>query len=582
MSYNLPHGIVSAVLEPWGSTAAAWSPWEVFLDGEGLVVRDVAGDRLLRMGGSGDAARNLIDLPRVEPWWIQCLGLTEVPADVRLALEDQNRPAVFGAAARGRGGEWVLALNDPRDVRPARFFLGHGTCVMSVLEPGPRAARSVSGLAFGNEGEIVFVDNYLHVCRAVDRAGRTLWSYGGPRLPGARHGRLSSPAAVALLGDLIVIANEMSGRLTMLKVERGNPRPVGPPAEWAGRIRTPTGLAALDHRRLVVTDGHGGRLFLFDVESSPEDAVVEWVTDQVSSTTGPLAFPRGMAMSGEVVLVADTANHRVVAMDVTTGRVVAERPVDGWPRALLPRPSDILVGEALRKQLGVVPVLRATSEAQDNDSPFAPIFLVDVHGRSVSLGDPHHLEAGRDGAYWLVDSDLNDVLRVAGGRVLDRWAEAHAQSQWELDDPHQVHAAPDDSLLVLDTGNGRILRSTARFGNVATIVEGLVRPRALAAFGSGWMVSHHTGQLLTFDRDWRPIGAWELRVEGAPRHVDFSDPPRSLLAFPGGVLVSDWQRGVLYNVALPPCRTDVAGVGLDETDHRSLAEPVSEAGPRDW
>jgi hypothetical protein len=327
-------------------------------------------------------------------------------------------------------------------------------------------------------------------------------------------------------------------------------RPASPVA--ADGPQSPTAITAVGEAGAVVTDGHAGRLFAL-TRSPAGWTSAEWASNQSTPRTGPLRFPRGIVADGDTLFIADTGNNRVVAWDLLQDRPAGERRVGGWPRSLATFEDGLLIAEGLGRRivrLGRIKEPGATAADVFAPGPAQPITVRGEQDRPIAFADPHHVEDAGDGQFWLVDSDLNDVLLVdRAGRVRARWLGSPVGREFPLHDPHQaLSLGPGGDAVVVDTNNGRILQVDRALTKAVPLTDSLTRPRHITAVAGGWLLSDHSSRLTLFDHGWAPCGSFVIRADGEQRHVYLDDPPRCLTAHGGFVYVPDWQRGVIYRI----------------------------------
>ncbi|MFD7244537.1 NHL repeat-containing protein [Streptomyces massasporeus] len=550
----MPTDIVVAHLEPYDLARPAWAPWQVWAEDGHVQVRDKATDTVYGIalppsGLDGLQAAPVSTVPAVRSgdWWRVRLGKER--ADVLTSWLDragEERPPVGAVAVAG--DRWAVAVNHPLDADRCRILVGAGTDVQRVLSLDMETARSIAGIAHGVDGDIVIVDNYLHVCRSLSAStGSVRWSFGTPRTPGSDDGYLSSPSECVVAGSRILVASEMTGVVVVLD-SAGRQVTALRPEDIPELPKTPTGMVALEKDHVVLTDAHSGLLHVL-CRTAQGWRCRRLVTDQQASPVGGLSFPRGLAAHGDTLFVADTAHQRIAALSVTHRRIVDVLQIGGWPRTLAVTRDGLLVADGLGSRL-----LRVELPAEPGEPVFsgARVSVVDVvdDGRRVALADPHHLVAAGQGAlYWLVDSDLDDVLLIdTTGRVRRRWSTSAAGAAYALSDPHQVHVL-DDGILVIDTNNNRILWADPLLDEATLVTGGLTRPRFVVPHAEGWLVSDHSGRLSAFTAQWQPKGHYGIRPDGSECRVHLDDPPRGLLAHDGAVYATDWERGLVYRMA---------------------------------
>ncbi|MFG2348681.1 NHL repeat-containing protein [Streptomyces phaeochromogenes] len=541
--------IVAARLEPHGNGQPAWAPWQTWADGTYIYVHDKATCTVHGAKISAALRGAPLTVRPTEgpgPWWRDRLGKPAADAlEKWLDARGSERPPV-GAVTIGPKG-WLVAVNHPLDADHCRIVVGDDTGISRTLVLPLETARSIAGIAWGPNDDIVVVDNYLHVCVSLSASGAVRWSFGAPRTPGPDDELLSSPSECLVIGAETWVINEMSGTITLL--DRAGQRLSVLRRDAPGLDllpKTPTGAVALSDDQVVVTDAHSG--LLHTLSRGPEG----WrcrtlVTNQHASPVGGLSFPRGLAARGDTLLVADTANQRVAALSIGKRTIVDVLHIGGWPRTLAVSKDGLLVADGLGSRLVRVELADDSGGPVLADARVTDLVLT-YEERPVTLEDPHHLVAAGADRYWLTDSDLNDVLLLdTTGRIHRRWSASPAGAAYPLSDPHQVEPV-DGGILVVDTNNDRILYADEGLAEASVVAIALTRPRFIVRYGDGWLVSDHTGRLAAFTAHWEQEGSFTIRPEGLERSVHLDDPPRGLLAHQGAVYATDWERGLVYRI----------------------------------
>ncbi|MYT70103.1 MULTISPECIES: NHL domain-containing thioredoxin family protein [unclassified Streptomyces] len=217
---------------------------------------------------------------------------------------------------------------------------------------------------------------------------------------------------------------------------------------------------------------------------------------------GPASFnePQGLALlDADTVVVADTVNHALRAVDLTTGAISTlagtgkqwwqGSPTSGPAREVdLSSPWDVAVfgGKVWIAMAGVHqlwtydPVERTVGVAAGTTNEG----LVDGPGAEAWFAQPSGLAAGED-RLWVADSetsalrwvDLDGVVRTAVGTGLfDFGHRDGAAGQALFQHPLGVTALPDGSVAVSDTYNHALRRYDPATGQVSTLATDLREP----------------------------------------------------------------------------------------------------------
>ncbi|WP_130294732.1 NHL domain-containing thioredoxin family protein [Pseudonocardia sediminis] len=431
----------------------------------------------------------------------------------------------------------------------------------------------------------------------IDPAGQVV-----ARMAGEGHG----PGLASLVRELVA-EHEAAGTL-----RRGDGPYVAPPAPETA-LRFPGKVVALPGGTFLVSDtahhqvveleadlvterrrfGAGSRGFV----DGPAD------TARFSEPQGLLVLP-----GGTEVLVADTVNHALRAVDLTTGAVATvagtgsqlrERVLPGAASAELSSPWDlvwwdgrVVVAMAGPHQLwsfdpasGETTVLAGTTNEGLRDGPPDEAFFAQPSGLAVD----------DENTLWVADSETSALRRVQRAPAVGaEVGTAVGQGLFEfghrdgpaaealLQHPLGVAVLPDGSVAVADTYNGAVRRFDPSTTTVSTLAEGLAEPSDLLVDGDELIVVESAAHRLvrlpipagaqvdgaahTVRRaptDLSP-GAVELRIAFAPpagQHLDdrFGDPTSlTVAASPPELLVegAGTATGLTRTLHLSPGVTD--------------------------
>ena len=238
-----------------------------------------------------------------------------------------------------------------------------------------------------------------------------------------------------------------------------------------------SGLAALG-KQLVVADGGHQRVRLIGADRV-DTIIGSGAQGNRSGSQDPpvlqLDSPRGVTVSGHLVMVADTANHRVMMLDGTgLATIIAGTglPGNGEPIGLasgvaLLRPSAVLVlnkrtyiadtgnDRVLRVEPNgslrlVARVAQPSGLAARSDGTLLVTSTADNQVRAFSPDGALHILAGFGTAGFSGDGGPADVARLNG--------------------PTGIAVTPDGSVWVCDTGNNMV-RRIAPDGIITTVAD---------------------------------------------------------------------------------------------------------------
>lgn len=177
---------------------------------------------------------------------------------------------------------------------------------------GPGAFDGPAGLAVDSEGRVYVAGFYGGRVQVFDASGKWLRTIGAK---GRAKGRFSHPTDVAVAGDSILVADSYNHRLQKWSrtgefIAAWGSRT----ARWLGRassFRVPTGVAVDGKGRVHVADSANKRVVLLDREGRFRG---DW---KMQDDGKPKVYsPTRVAILGDKVLAVDTANDRILVLEV--------------------------------------------------------------------------------------------------------------------------------------------------------------------------------------------------------------------------------------------------------------------------
>lgn len=271
-------------------------------------------------------------------------------------------------------------------------------------------------------------------------------------------------------------------------------------------ISAGSGLAALG-KQLVVADSGHERVRLIGPDRVDTIIGSGVQGNRVGSQDPPmlqLDSPRGVTVNGDLVMVADTANHRVLMLDSTglatviagTGAPGNGEPIGPATGVALLRPSAVLV---LNKRTYIA------------DTGNDRVLRVEPDGslRLVArVAQPSGLAARSDGTL-LVTSTADDQVRafspdatlhiLAGFGTPGSSGDGGPADLARLNGPTGIAVGPDGSVWVCDTGNNSIRRISPDgiITTVADTTSGISGPMAIVVNPTfGMVISDSSSHLL--------------------------------------------------------------------------------------
>jgi thiol-disulfide isomerase/thioredoxin/sugar lactone lactonase YvrE len=285
--------------------------------------------------------------------------------------------------------------------------------------------------------------------------------------------------------------------------------PYDPPPPTRTPMLFPGKALRLPDGGLLVTDSAHHSLVVLDDDLQVVRRIGTGARGRRDGNRPAFAEPQGLAVldSGHV-LVADTGNHLLRALEPATGEV---HTVAGTGAVW--RPGDPTHGPALATNLSspwdlavwdgqVVVAMAGTHQlwAFDGDSVTvlagtAGEGLRDGAALSAYLAQPSGLAAGTD-RLWFVDSETSALRWYADGEVgtavgqglFDFGHRDGAAADALLQHPLGVTVLPDGSVAVCDTYNGAVRRYDPATDSVSTLMTGLAEPSDAVVDGEHLLV----------------------------------------------------------------------------------------------
>ncbi|MFI6413086.1 NHL domain-containing thioredoxin family protein [Streptomyces sp. NPDC050585] len=334
----------------------------------------------------------------------------------------------------------------------------------------------------------------------------------------AQHAGEGHAKAIETLVEELEAEHEAKGTL-----RRGD-GPYVPPEPVATHLRFPGKAIALESGNLLVSDTT--RHQLVELAADGETVVRRYGDGQRGLADGPAASarfnePQGMCVlpDGRIV-VADTVNHALRALDPATGEVVTlagtgaqwmqGSPTSGPAREVaLSSPWDVAWWQdrvwiamagvhqlwAYDAQAGTVQVAAGTTNEGLVDGPAAEAWFA----------QPSGLAATED-RLWIADSETSAVRWVdpqglvhtaVGTGLFDFGHRDGAAEQALFQHPLGVTALPDGSVAVCDTYNHALRRYDPATGEVTTLATDLREPSDAVLVGDDLVVVESARHRLT-------------------------------------------------------------------------------------
>jgi DNA-binding beta-propeller fold protein YncE len=219
---------------------------------------------------------------------------------------------------------------------------------------------------------------------------------------------------------------------------------------------------------------------------------------QVAEFADGLAQPHDAAFSpdGKLIYLTDMRNSRMRVLEAMTLKLVGtfgERELSNPHDAEFDAAGRLLVADTGNDRIAIYEVNGAQAK---------------LVGELKGLSGPEGVAVARDGRI-IVTNTRGATLSVFRDGKLERSIGSRGSRDGEFANPHDIEAAADGSLYVVDSGNDRVqvfdadLKHRATFG-AALKLNG---PKYLAFDGERiWLADENNHRILLLDRAHRPLG----------------------------------------------------------------------------
>lgn len=457
-----------------------------------------------------------------------------------------------------RGGFYVT---DPEQGVFLWDGAGPGLGHIYSAEPdfAPRATSELS------DGRIVVVDGSRHVARVLHPGREEIDVIGLAADPGSSKGRLFGPKDVCAADDGgFFIADTWTHQILRYSQDlkrstfHGEANSIG---SRSGRLNAPMAVA---YRPGAIACGdRNGRIIL--VRGNGD------VKQYGSPDTDRRSFygPRGLALSGDNVIVADTYNNRLVRFPISAigGPSVPMRKLDlnvtlSWPRAAVAAHGVLWICDARNSR-----VLCAM------ENRVKPIRIT-LNGRIIPLVDPHTIHATPSGV--LITDTAGQVIEIyPSGQVVRAWSATDAPFQIGANGPFLADAHDADldhlgRLWIADTRANAIVvlnpDGTVHGRITEVVLQGVNRPlrgpRSVRVYRDVVLVCDSGNQrVLLLNSRGRVMSA--VDSGNLPPSLGSLEWPRDALMLPdGSILISDYGNSRLVRV--PPHSGAIFGTAVPQ------------------
>jgi outer membrane protein assembly factor BamB len=405
--------------------------------------------------------------------------------------------------------------------------------------PNPSGAVGVPGsMQLLPSDSILMADGFRHVVQELRRDGSQSVVWGQWASPSADLRHLSSPRCAKRFADgSLLIADTNNHRVlnidssgTVSRIEPEN-------NSWFAPIY----VDRLENGNFLVCDQDNR--CVMEINSQGQTA---WRAGKPVATRRHFSFPRSVEYLGnDSYLIADTASNRVV--DVRSNRSnnhydIVDRPYAGetplfWPRSAQSSDAGSLVIADGRNSrvLQLSPEGRVTHELME----------LRHHGQRLKLKDPHDARLLPNLNVLITDASQNLVVETNWRGEIE-WAMGLDDPD-SLKDPHSAQPLADGRVVISDSDNHRILVVDPKTNTIDVITElrsgssiyrlHLPRYAELAAGDILLIVDTGNNRLLAGRLDGELI--WELSQVPDSRFTNLRQPRWAYLIGPDEVLISD-------------------------------------------
>jgi DNA-binding beta-propeller fold protein YncE len=376
----------------------------------------------------------------------------------------------------------------------------------------PGELSAVGALAVAGDGSLLVADGRNAIARfGPDGAFLTAWGRSGGdvgqfRFGGGRGNDAGAGGGLAVAGGLVYVADSGNNRIQRFDLDGGNPTVVVAP----GRLAYPKGLA-LRGTRLLIADNQNHRVLAMDTGGR----LLREIRTDLSAGRGTLSHPYGVAADpAGRVFVADNMNHRVVRFSTAPAYAYKGR----WG-AYGAEPGRLAYPRAIAADgLGNLYVANTGNDRVDvYDRGGTLLRSIGASGRAPGqFNTPLGVAADAGGTRAVVDSVNGRIQLVApDGSIAATWG-SPAPGPTILPRPVAVAFDAAGNAFVLDQRRARIVVFSRATGlPVRTIgAQGsgpgrLLDPSALAIDGSGGIYVADTGnrRIARFAPDGSYLGA---------------------------------------------------------------------------
>jgi len=340
--------------------------------------------------------------------------------------------------------------------------------------------------------------------------------YGAQSEIGSRSGgALRFPQALAVSGDTLYVGDQGSNVVHAFRTTDGAfLREVGRPGTRAGEVTAVGALATAGDGSLIVADG-SNRILRFGADGS---FLNQW--GRPGTEPGQFRFGGGrgndagagggVAVSGDVVYVADSGNNRLQRFTLSgeSRGVIVPPGTLGYPKGVAARGSRLLVADNQNHRVLVL----------DNGGRLLHEIKTDASAGRGDLSHPYGVAFDPAGRVFVADNMNHRVVRFSTGPAYPykgRWG-AFGTSAGRLAYPRSIATDGAGNVYVANTGNDRVdvydkggalLRSIGRSGRATGEFNA---PAGVAADAAGFraVADSINGRIQLIGPDGKVAAVW--------------------------------------------------------------------------
>jgi Tol biopolymer transport system component/sugar lactone lactonase YvrE len=221
----------------------------------------------------------------------------------------------------------IVYITDPGNNRFHKITAAAASFTPTERRSEPSTDLSPEGIAIGTVSSTKFIfiaDTGNHRIQKINAATFATSATQGSL--GSGSSNYNSPEGLAVSGLFLYVADKDNNRIKRVGTSAlGSPLIIGSAGSGNGQFKTPWAVAA-DATTLFVADTGNHRIQKFTLANPCPAGTTQVVAGvcyaaqigSYGSGPGQFIFPRGIALAGGYIFVADTGNHRIQKIDATT------------------------------------------------------------------------------------------------------------------------------------------------------------------------------------------------------------------------------------------------------------------------